>query len=132
MSDTAEYWWDVKATKAWYGTTFYHIPNAPCGHRHLHEAKKLGNVNCYSCLELIKNGYDHGLSEGVYLTKSQRKRKTAENKEKQFDEKHGLCPCGSRWQIRKNKSNGQEFLGCINYPTCKNTKSINKPSDAEN
>lgn len=126
LPDSAEYWWDVKATKSWYGTTFYHIPNAPCGHRHLHEAKKLGNVNCYACLELIKNGYDHGLEEGIYLTHGQRKRKKEERRQEEFDEKHGLCSCGSRWQIRKNKSTGQEFLGCLQYPKCKNTKPFSK------
>ena len=125
MTDTAEYWWDVKQNKSWVGrTTFYHIPNALCGHKHYHEAKKLGNVNCYACLELIKNGYQHNLEEGTYLTHSQRKRKAAENKQKLFNEKHGKCSCGSRWTIRKNKTSGQEFLGCSNYPNCKNTKTL--------
>lgn len=122
LPDTAEYWWNIERTKSWYGTMFFHIPNAPCGHRHNHLAKKLGNVNCYSCLELIKNGYEHGLEEGIYLTHGERKQRKKDNAQKAFNEKHGLCPCGSIWCIRKNKATGIEFLGCLQYPNCKNTK----------
>ncbi|MBN2571922.1 MAG: topoisomerase DNA-binding C4 zinc finger domain-containing protein [Ignavibacteriales bacterium] len=32
--------------------------------------------------------------------------------------------CGSYLVIRKSKE-GNEFLGCINYPNCRYTKSIN-------
>jgi len=67
LSDTAEYWQDVKRYHRNYpymGPNFYHIPNANCGHRHLYLAEKLGDVNCYACLKLIKQGYDHGLPEG--------------------------------------------------------------------
>lgn len=124
LPDSAEYWWDVKSHSPYMGRTFYHIPGADCGHRHLHEAKKLGNVNCFACLELIKNGYAHGLEEGTYLTHGERKRQAARTKKKEFDEKNGKCPCGCSWEIRVNKSSGKPFLGCCNYPKCKNTKSL--------
>lgn len=125
LPDSAEYWWDVKNNYYTYtGTQFYHIPNADCGHRHLHEAKNLGNVNCYACLELIKNGYEHGLEEGIYLTHSERKRKREEKRIDEFNKIHGFCSCGSRWQIRTNKKTGQQFLGCLQYPKCNNTKTI--------
>lgn len=124
LPDSAEYWQDVKRNYPYTGKQFYHIPGADCGHRHLHEAKKLGNINCFACLELIKNGYDHGLEEGTYLTRSERKHQAAINKRNEFNEKYGKCSCGCEWVIRKNKSTGQEFLGCNNYPKCKNTKPI--------
>ena len=124
LPDSAEYWWDVKNNYPYTGTQFYHIPNADCGHRHLHEAKKLGNVNCYACLELIKNGYEHGLEEGIYLTNSERKQKREERRIDEFNKIHGLCSCGSRWQIRTNKKTGQQFLGCLQYPKCNNTKQL--------
>ena len=55
------------------------------------------------------------------MNHSQRKK---HNAQKKFNEQHGKCPCGSIWTIRKNKTNNKEFLGCINYPQCKNTKSL--------
>lgn len=123
MSDTAEYWDDVKSNRHEYtGRKFYHIPNADCGHKHHFDAKKLGNVNCFACLELIKNGHVHGLEEGTYYTQRERKIIAKENRQKEFDKKNGICLCGSQWVIRNNTVTGIEFLGCSNYPKCKNTK----------
>ena len=47
-----------------------------------------------------------------------------DNKRKLFNDKYGKCPCGCNWKVRKNNITKQEFLGCINYPTCKNTKPL--------
>lgn len=76
LTDTAEYWNDVKRHYLYMGREFYHIPKANCGHRHLHEAKKLGDVNCFSCLKLIESGYEHGLEDGKtdFRSKGQQKR----------------------------------------------------------
>lgn len=41
-----------------------------------------------------------------------------------INSKYGLCSCGNQWIIRINKANKKEFLGCSNYPKCKNTKSL--------
>jgi len=129
LSDTAEYWADAKRSKGYFGSTsFVHIPNAECGHRHHSDAKRLGDVTCYACLKLIKNGYEHNLPEGKTVSKAERKRRQKqseqENIRRAIEEKHGKCRCGKAWVIRKNKSTSTEFLGCSNYPKCKNTKSI--------
>ena len=124
MTDTAEYWADVKSHKPYEGRQFYHIPGADCGHTHYHEAKKLGNVNCFSCLALIEQGYEHKLEEGIHLTRSERKWMDEEAKRIQFNKKYGKCTCGSAWSVRYNKATKQQFLGCSAYPKCKKSKSL--------
>lgn len=75
MSDTAEYWWDIKSNYPYAGPNYWHIPDAVCGHRHLFEAQKLGDVNCINCLKLIKEGYIHNLPEGITESKTARKKR---------------------------------------------------------
>lgn len=127
LTDTAEYWQDVKNNYPYTGQDFYHIPNANCGHRHLYEAKKLGDVNCYSCLKLIENGYEHGLQEGKtdFRSKGQKKRDRIAEQAKIEREKLGKCICGSRRVKRINSITKEYFLGCSNYPKCKVTSKIN-------
>ncbi|MFN8296776.1 MAG: topoisomerase DNA-binding C4 zinc finger domain-containing protein [Chitinophagales bacterium] len=36
--------------------------------------------------------------------------------------KYGYCSCGEEFVIRYNKVTQQQFLGCSNYPECRNTK----------
>ncbi len=134
MSDTAEYWWDVKSKGFGYsGKNFRHNPNHKCSHYNPSSGNTettiyLNDINCYECLKNIKNGIasTEGLKEGdspedFYMSKRQKK---AYNKQKAFNETYGLCKCGSSMQIRTNKSNNQSFLGCIQYPKCKYTKSL--------
>lgn len=123
MSDTAEYWFDKNSRSVYMGRHFYHIPGANCGHTHYAEAKQLGNVNCFACLELIKNGYEHGLKPGKYLTHGEKKRRVQQSRQAEFDKVNGKCSCGSRWTLRTNKITNEQFLGCLQYPKCKNTKS---------
>ncbi len=121
LPDTAEYWNDVKRNYPYVGPDFYHIPNIDCGHRHLFEAKLLGDVNCYSCLKLIKEGVEHNLNEGKTLTKKEKKYlRYIEEQEKLY----GRCSCGELRTIRVNKVKDIKFLGCTNYPKCKITSSL--------
>lgn len=136
LSDTAEYWWDVKGynRKPYNGKTFRHIPNSTCGHIKPQTGNTsitpyIGDINCFACIELLKNGYDRtGLIEGnapatYYMSIKERKRY---NKQQAFNLQHGLCECGSIMCIRQNKTTKEEFLGCIRYPLCKKTKPIKK------
>jgi len=122
LSDTAEYWRDVKS-HPYAGPNYFHIPGAECGHRHMFEAKRIGDVNCRGCLKLIKAGYVHNLPEGITVSKAE-KRRLAEVKE--AEKKYGRCECGALFTPRKNKQTGESFLGCSNYPKCKNTKVYEK------
>ena len=126
LTDTAEYWQDVKRNYPYVGPQFYHIPNADCGHRHLNEAKKLGDVNCRSCLKLIKDGYDHKLEDGKtdFKSKGQKKRDRAIKRQLEEIEKLGKCSCGCHRVKRLNKLSGTYFLGCSQYPKCKITSPI--------
>jgi len=122
MTDTAEYWADVKRNYPYVGPDYYHIPNIDCGHRHLYEAKRLGDVNCRSCLKLIEEGLSHNLPEGKTISKYERKRLNAI---KQLELKFGRCSkCGSLMTERVNKTTKEKFLGCTNYPNCKTTKTL--------
>lgn len=96
LPDMAEYWWDVKSRRPYTGREFYHIPNVNCGHRHLHEAKRIGDVNCFSCLKLIEEGFEHGLPEGKtdFRIKGQKKRDRMAKEAKIEREKLGKCACG--------------------------------------
>lgn len=129
MSDTAEYWEDVKKKRPKPSITYYHIPNGVCSHYNKASGNTLttpyiGDINCRECMLKIKNGYTENLIEGkapetFYMSRRVRK---AFNAAKIFNEKHGKCSCGSHWAIRRRKSDGKEFLGCSNYPHCNNTK----------
>lgn len=135
LSDTAEYWWDIKSRGYGYaGRDFKHIPNSTCGHIKPYTGNTsttpyIGDINCFACIELLKNGYNReGLIEGnapatYYMSIKERKRY---NKQQAFNLQHGLCECGSIMQIRMNSKTKEEFLGCIQYPKCKKTKSIVK------
>lgn len=44
-------------------------------------------------------------------------------KEKQDNQSDEICPlCGGKLVARINKTNGEHFVGCKNYPECKYTK----------
>lgn len=122
MSDTAEYWEDVKRNYPYTGTQFTHIPNSPCGHINVYSgntntSEYLNDINCYACLKLIKqNGNIYGLKEGI----SKRQQSIIDKEKHRF--RFGKCSCGSPLVKRVNKQTGNQFLGCLNYPKCKETQ----------
>lgn len=119
LSDTAEYWQDVKRNYPYMGPNYYCIKDVDCGHKHHFESEYLNDINCRGCKKLIKeNGNIYNLKEG--LTPSQKK----EERRRKELYKHGECSCGSHLVRRANKKTKEEFLGCSDYPKCKKTKSI--------
>lgn len=128
MSDTAEYWFDVKNRRPYNGPDYYHIPGFECGHRHLYEAKYVSDVNCKQCKAAIAKGHPHGLKsdEQKEIDQANRERSKRLNLIKGWKQKYPHnpdCSCGFVMLERTNKSNGQTFYGCSQYPKCKNTKS---------
>lgn len=130
LSDTAEYWW--KHVKIPYsGKNFKHHPTHKCSHYNPSTGNTsttpyLEDINCYECIEYINNTSTEGLilgpsPEDYYMSKKEKK---LFRQQKAFEMMYGKCSCGSRWQIRRNSKTGKEFLGCLQYPKCKNTKSI--------
>lgn len=135
MTDTAEYWNDIKSKRPYLGKDFRHNANHKCSHY----SKATGNtaetiyiedINCHECLYNLNEGIStkEGLKEGkapetYYMSDSAKK---AFNKRKAFNNEHGVCDCGHDFVIRTNKSNGEKFLGCSNYPKCKKTKQLIK------
>lgn len=123
LTDTAEYWNDIKNNYPYRGRQFTHAKGYNCSHinvgsGNIRTSEWLNDVNCFECLKAIEeNGNIYGLKEGISP-----KQQSAIDKEKHRF-RYGKCDkCGSPLQPRKNKSNGQWFLGCSNYPKCRNTK----------
>jgi len=132
LPDMAEAW--QRTPKIPYGgRCFKHNPNHKCSHYstltgNVNTTVYIGDINCFECIENLGNGTasadglkDGNAPETFYMSRSERKKF---NQQKRFNEQHGKCTCGSVWRIRINSVNGKEFLGCSNYPKCKNTASI--------
>jgi hypothetical protein len=132
MSDTAEDWFYSKMPRMPYmGRHFVHIPKSTCGHinpitGNTDVSEYLNDVDCFACLKLIEeNGNIYNLKEGI----SKREQSAIDKDKHRF--RHGKCDCGSPMQIRINKSNNKNFLGCLQYPKCKKTKSITQITETE-
>lgn len=77
MTDTAEYWNDVKGN--WrHKTVFIHIKGFDCGHYHVQESKKLDQVDCYACLKHIDD--DPELKDQLQKIKDNREKQHRINK----------------------------------------------------
>lgn len=125
MSDTAEYWHDVKNRVSRSPKIhMVHFRNSPCGHinhitRNTDTSEYLCDITCYTCVRLLKdNGNIYSLKEGV----SPRKQSEIDKEKHYF--RHGKCDCGHAMKLRSNSKTKEQFLGCSNYPTCKKNKSI--------
>lgn len=124
LSDTAEYWFDVKNRMPYNGRHFTHIPNSTCGHikretGNTDVSEYINDINCFACLKLIEqNGNVYGLKNGI----SKRQQREIDKEKHRF--RFGKCDCGSPMTIRRNRTDNKEFLGCLSYPKCKKTKNI--------
>lgn len=126
MSDTAEYWFNSRSGLG-LGNMFTHAKDIECGHNHnTMDTIYIDDITCNSCKKIVSESTLDSFKEGkapetYYMSHKEKKQYNAQ---KRFIEQYGKCPCGCNWQIRKNSKTNEEFLGCINYPKCKNTKSI--------
>ena len=121
LPDTAEYWNDIKESFNRVKPIFAHIPDADCGHYHVRNAKRLGDVSCHACLRMIDKGYDHKLKPGVTLSRGQKKQIREIKKQEKM---YGRCSCGALRISRTRHKDGKKFLGCSKYPECKITSNI--------
>jgi hypothetical protein len=111
LPDEAEIWWPDHRVKH----IFSHLPNIKCGHFHVHNATFIDDVDCYSCLKLIEEGYIHNLP-----TKAEREAQRL----KSIGGQNGYCSCGEPFIIKRNHTTKEQFFGCNNYPSCRKTKSL--------
>ncbi|MGJ1414107.1 hypothetical protein ACR786_06405 [Sphingobacterium multivorum] len=74
MTDTAEYWNDVRTHFSGYRPTYTCLVNLECKYEHKYETKRISSVTCRSCLEIISKTSE--LSKR--LEESLRKRKESE------------------------------------------------------
>ena len=56
LSDTAEYWQDVKRRD--YKYVFTHIKGKECGHYRIAESDELNDIDCFACKKIIENDND--------------------------------------------------------------------------
>lgn len=125
MSDESEFWFNKNSYRT--PNLFRHGKGIKCGHNHnIKDTEYIEDVECNACKRIIKKGLAVGMLEGkapptYYMSNRQKKEFNEQNA---FNNLHGKCPCGCNWTIRINKLKGTEFLGCRNYPKCKNTKSL--------
>lgn len=124
LPDSAEYWWAGDNRPHYAGEIFYHIGEV-CEHYrpqtgNVLTAKYLNDVNCHCCKKLIaENGNIYDLKEGI----SPMQQSAIDKYKNRF--KHGKCSkCGQPMNLRKNKIQNKNFLGCSQYPKCKHTESL--------
>jgi hypothetical protein len=136
LSDTAEYWQDVKAYRV-QKPVFTHKSGLDCGHFHKHETKKNKKVTCYACIKLLgtepkcKVCKDSQITDEDWKTKdthtftckgcNQVRTKIGKAPEPVNND----CECGGKMIIRSNTKTGEKFKGCSNYPACKKTQPCN-------
>ena len=51
LSDTAEYWWDIKKPNN--KRVFVHVKGLTCGHFHVIESNEYNEIDCHACKKLI-------------------------------------------------------------------------------
>lgn len=84
MTDTAEYWNDVRQHFSRYRPTYTCLVNLECKYEHKYETKHISSVTCRSCLEIIYKTPE--LSKRLEASLNQRK----ENEEKTRKKKRGF------------------------------------------
>lgn len=129
LPDTAEYWQDIKSSFGRTKHKFTHVPNFDCGHHHIFDATYISEVDCYSCLEALKNGLDHNLKSAEDLARkieNRRQQKANKRKKKAIKKlpNNPICSCGFVMIKRENKTSHAKFWGCSQYPICKQTKPL--------
>lgn len=124
MTDTAEYWNDIKASfNNIPKHKFTHAKGFDCGHFHVYESKNIDQIDCYACIEKMPSELK---SEFILHTKNKENQRIEKIKNKWLEKypNNPVCECGFV-MLKRSGKNG-EFFGCSQYPKCKCTKSINK------
>ena len=132
LPDGAEYWQDVKASHYHSKHVFTHIPGIQCGHFHVDEGIEPESITCNTCKTLLNERPVEMMvlmaeKKAIEQVKEQRRHNNKVKKLKQKLRKkaqHGVCSCGYPFMPRTNSANGNNFLGCWNFPVCKNTKPL--------
>lgn len=126
LSDTAEYWNDIRNS-----SNRYHPTHASVNTCHL-QGGTISNVpdqiDCYYCKKLMTA---ESLETMAKLeTNHLRNRETAARQKRSKIKKKWLnkyphnqvCVCGFPMLERTNTKDGSNFLGCCQYPKCKHTQ----------
>lgn len=139
LPDAAEYWQDVKRHRGAFsgGPCFTHIKNIECGHFHKYESNDIDKIDCHACKKILKEDLilvgvlefenEKEVLKNIKRQEHRQQQIIASNKQKALkNAKHGICKCGFPFEKRMNKQSREYFLGCGNYPKCKETKSLNQ------
>lgn len=64
LSDTAEYWWDIKKVNNFSKKVFTHAKGCQCGHYHVCETNYISEIDCHACIKIFEEiGNIFGLKE---------------------------------------------------------------------
>lgn len=80
MTDTAEYWNDVKRSS--FTPSYTHLNGLVCGHFHKYDTDKLANVNCKGCLDIIFKDESLKLKYTTAVELQDKKRELSRRKKK--------------------------------------------------
>ena len=121
MTDTAEYWNDVKGGFS-SKHIFTHAKGFDCGHFHVHESSMLNQIDCYACKEKMP---EEMRSQFELYTENRAKQLVFNSQQKGIKKlpDNPVCTCGYV-MIKRTNRQGADFFGCSHYPKCKCTKSI--------
>lgn len=123
LSDTAEYWNDIKSS-----SNRYHPTHASVARCHLSNGTVSNNpddVDCWYCKKLMTDEV-----KAEMLKKHENNLRNRARSEKHKQEKkakklgQGICTCGKAMIKRQNSKDKTYFKGCTNYPICKHTEPI--------
>lgn len=82
MTDTAEYWNDIKRRS--FTPTYYCLQGIDCGYSHKYETTKIHNVSCRGCLEIISKDCELSEKRQNAILSQKRKQEHARRKKKGY------------------------------------------------
>lgn len=106
LSDTAEYWQDVKSRRNKH--IFTHIKGVECGHFHAAHSNELNDIDCYACKKLIEA--DEALKKRLEANNGNAVRK---------------------WENKKKKKRGYKLETTIKFGKFNGKKTIKELIDGE-
>jgi hypothetical protein len=98
-----------------------HLLGMNCSVTHYDESEHIESVTCPFCLQKLSN--DFYKKEHTKEYKDILDRAIVEANQYLLT---GGCNCGSKLAHKHNKHTRERFLGCVDYPACKNTYSYIK------
>ena len=132
LSDTTEYWKDIKNNFNRFYVSYIHLKGKECNYFHKCEDDNIGNVTCPACIKLFTD--EEKIEYSKIQKKREKRRRQKQNRKNRTslewylaDQKrigYSFCICGKPMVKRTNRKTKEDFWGCWDYPKCKHTENI--------